>query len=334
MPSSPWAATGSAGSATAATTPLGTQAGVDGAQNGVNQINSVDYLSNQDKIQLRRDWDAEQQIKTQLDAQASALGVSATAYDNAVAALSSNLISAGAPSGWATSWPDGTAFNVTSIVINLRTWWTSIALNRDTLRKAIGDKIQANAAYSDALARSSNNLIKNGNCEQTTPPPTGYEAAGVAVGGAYTGTRSVHIAPNAGWAFFDKANIPCVGGDQFRFEATAYNNTTNQCLLALEWFDSIGAVLSETSTAVYSTTGVWSALTLDGIAPGSAASVSFRVQAYSSSAGTSNTYFDNLFACRKVNVGMLQADAIQTSNYTESGGNPTAGAKMDTATRR
>ena len=331
MPSSPWAATGSAGNATAATTPLGTQAGVDGAQNGVNQINSVDYLSNQDKIQLRRDWDAEQQIKTQLDAQASAMGVSATAYDNAVAALSTNLISAGAPSGWATTWPDGTTFAVTSIVINLRTWWSSIATNRASLQKACQDKIQANAAYADALARSSNNLIKNSNSENANP--TGVEANGVVAYGYHSGTKCRTLVASGGYdgPLPLTTFIPCSVGDQFYLQAYGYRTSAGAgnarmylTFYAADQSTITGYVSIEALTTSYPATPYSNSM----IAPTNSSYVRVALENDLVTAAV-EVYWDDMYLCRKISTGMLQADAIQTSNYAETSGNPTAGAKMD-----
>lgn len=177
------------------------------------------------------------------------------------------------------------------------------------------------AAYADALARSSHNLIKNGNSEQLTPTPSGMEAAGVTTDNFYTGTRSVMIKPNAGWAILDKGTAPCVPGDQFRFESQVYNATTNKCVLILEWFNAAGSAIAETGTAEYTGTGAWNYMTLDGTAPANAAKVAFRCQAYSTSPGTSPTYFDNLYGCRKVTAGMLEADlavvgVIRSPGYT------------------
>ncbi|BDU76310.1 TipJ family phage tail tip protein [Mesoterricola sediminis] len=122
------------------------------AQGGVDQINSVNYLVNLDKITLVQDWKAELQTQTQLDSQASTLGVSATAYDAAVAALSSGLISAGAPSNWATLWPDGTTWAKTGIMTSLQGWWQNIVSARTALMTAITAKVNTTATASGATA--------------------------------------------------------------------------------------------------------------------------------------------------------------------------------------
>jgi hypothetical protein len=296
----------------------------DAAQTGVNQINSVDYLSNQDKIQLRRDWDAEQQIKTQLDAQAASLGVTATAYDNAVAALSTNLIAAGAPAGWATSWPDGTTFAATSIVTNLRTWWSSIATNRAALQKSCQDKIQTNAAYADAMARSTYNLIKNPNSEDANP--TGFEANGVTTTNPYIGTKCRQFSGGASPLPFT-GKIPCAPGDQFALQLYGLCSVSSDSALIIymSFWDASGAEVQFTGT---SATLDWTSYKLRSTtqtAPATAVSVSFAVRA-----GTSGvTYWlDCLYATRLIATGMIQTDAIQSSDYAEDGfGNPTAGFK-------
>jgi len=127
----------------------------EGAQSGVNQINSVDWLTNVDKITLVQDWNSEQQIKTQLDSQASTLSVSSTSYDNTVATLSTSLIAAGAPAGWATTWPDGTNWNSTGIMTNIQAWWASIASARTSLMNAITNKVASNSLPSTGTASNS-----------------------------------------------------------------------------------------------------------------------------------------------------------------------------------
>ena len=58
---------------------------------------SVNYLTNTDKITLIQQYNAELATKTSLDASALALSVPTTAYDSAVAAISTTLVSDGAP---------------------------------------------------------------------------------------------------------------------------------------------------------------------------------------------------------------------------------------------
>ncbi len=102
----------------------------------VGNINSVDYLAVIDQIMLLRDWNNEANVKTQLDTQATALSITTekTTYDNAVAALSSSLIAAGAPGGWASgAWPSTVFGPVTGIMTSLAGWWATIATARTAL---------------------------------------------------------------------------------------------------------------------------------------------------------------------------------------------------------
>ena len=105
-----------------------------------NQANSLNYLTNADKVALLTQWKAELQTQTNLDGSAASTvpTTSHTAYDAAVTTLSTNLIAAGAPSGWATSWPDGaTSGPWTGVKTNLQTWWASVAAARSALQAAI-----------------------------------------------------------------------------------------------------------------------------------------------------------------------------------------------------
>jgi len=126
MPNSPWTETGSSISLVPSTTTIGSDP------------ENVNYLSNQDKINLMAQYTSELATKTSLDTLASTLSVSATAYDNAVAAISTALINAGAPSNWATTWPDGTTSGPwPGIQTSLSGLWATIATQRTTLQSTI-----------------------------------------------------------------------------------------------------------------------------------------------------------------------------------------------------
>ena len=106
----------------------------------VNQANSADYLVNADKMALMSSWATELATQTQLDASAAAMvpAASHTAYDAAVTALSTGLISSGAPANWASTWPDGTTSGPwTGIKSSLKTWWAAIATARAALQASI-----------------------------------------------------------------------------------------------------------------------------------------------------------------------------------------------------
>lgn len=125
--------------------PGGSSPAVYGSVTVANVV-SNNTLSDLEKAFLIQKWNDEAQTKTQLDSQASTYSVSATDYDNAVAALSSGLIAAGAPSNWASTWPDGTTFTASGIVASLAGWWSTIASTRTALQGAINAKILANAS--------------------------------------------------------------------------------------------------------------------------------------------------------------------------------------------
>lgn len=139
----------------------------DAAQTTGNQINSVDYLANVDKITLRQQWDSEAYTQAQLNAQATSAGVSSTAYGNAIAALSTALVSAGAPSNWATTWPDGTTSGPwTGIATTTRNAWATIAQERAKLIGAIAAAdatTKANNAQTSAVSTAANDALSKMN---------------------------------------------------------------------------------------------------------------------------------------------------------------------------
>jgi len=113
---------------------------------------NVNYLTNADKIALMAQYSAMLATKTTLDETASSLGISSSFYDNACANISTTLIAAGAPSNWATIWPDGTTSgpwpNIQGDLANL---WAQIASQQTALQTAISSA-QAAAAEAAAVA--------------------------------------------------------------------------------------------------------------------------------------------------------------------------------------
>jgi len=138
---------------------------------------NADCLSNADKIQLIAQWKAEAASQTSLDAQAVALSMPNTSgtpryvYDASVTALSSNLIAAGAPSNWATIWPDGTTWNCAAIKAYLSTWWSTIAGNRATFIAAIS-QAQATISQNAAIATAASNALAKMNVMGLQNPNT------------------------------------------------------------------------------------------------------------------------------------------------------------------
>jgi hypothetical protein len=140
MPNSPWTETGSSISLVPSTTTIGSDP------------ENVNYLSNQDKINLMAQYTAELAMKTSLDTLASTWRVSSTFYDNAVAAISTALINAGAPSNWATTWPDGTTSGPwPGIQTSLANLWAQVATQRTALQSSVSAS-QAAAAQAAAIS--------------------------------------------------------------------------------------------------------------------------------------------------------------------------------------
>jgi hypothetical protein len=141
MPNSVWTETASSTSLLLVTSP------VDGSS-----PENVNYLTNADKITLMAQYAAALATKTSLDTLAASLSISSSFYDGAVANISSALITAGAPSNWATTWPDGTTSGPwTNIQGDLANLWAQIASQQTALQAAIS-AAQAAAAYSTAVA--------------------------------------------------------------------------------------------------------------------------------------------------------------------------------------
>jgi hypothetical protein len=125
MPTSAWTESGSSISLVPVTSTI------DGSSN-------VNYLTNSYKVALMQQYAAELAMKTSLDTLASSLSVSSAAYDNAVAAISTTLTTAGAPSNWATIWPDGTTSGPwTGIQTAISADWAAVAAARTSLQSTI-----------------------------------------------------------------------------------------------------------------------------------------------------------------------------------------------------
>ncbi len=143
MPNSTWTETGASISLAPSVTPVSVSSSPE----------DVNYLTNSDKITLMAQYSAELATKTSLDETAASLGVSSSAYDNAVALISATLTDAGAPANWATVWPDGTTFGpVTGIQTSLANDWEEVASQRAALHSSIA---AANAAAAQAAAVAS-----------------------------------------------------------------------------------------------------------------------------------------------------------------------------------
>ncbi len=141
MPNSSWIETGSSISLVPVTTPIAPGS----------SINDVNYLTNANKIALMSQYSAELAIKTSLDTLAVTWVVSSAAYDAAVAAVSASLTSAGAPSNWATTWPDGTTSGPWPFIQTILSGdFAAVATQRTALQAAISEA-QAGVAETAAI---------------------------------------------------------------------------------------------------------------------------------------------------------------------------------------
>jgi hypothetical protein len=128
MPDSAWTETGSSISLVPVTSTI------DPGSNSTN----VNYLTNSYKAALMQQYAGELAMKTSLDSLAATWTVSSAAYDSSVAAINATLVNAGAPSNWATIWPDGTTSGPwAGIQTALSGDWAAIATQRTTLQAAI-----------------------------------------------------------------------------------------------------------------------------------------------------------------------------------------------------
>jgi hypothetical protein len=197
MPNSVWTESGSSISLDPTTTPISISSSAE----------NVHYLTNEDKISLMAQYSSELATKTVLDETATGLGLSVTAYDNAVAGIGTTLTTAGAPANWATVWPDGTTFGPSnSIRIFLASAWSTVASARGSLQMAIAaaqaakskeDAITSSVRSALALA-SSESIVPNG--AFTTGDDTGWSATDSGVAGVFgslpDGSSGFTLSPN------------------------------------------------------------------------------------------------------------------------------------------
>jgi len=142
MPDSSWTETGSSISLIPTTTPI----------DPGSSPSNVNYLTNSYKAALMQQYAGELAMKTSLDSLATTWGCSATAYNNAVAAINTTITGfSGAPANWATIWPDGTMSGPwMGVQTMLSSNWSAIATQRTALQGAIS-AAQAAAAQSAAV---------------------------------------------------------------------------------------------------------------------------------------------------------------------------------------
>ena len=153
MPNSPWTETAASISLVPVTTTIDPGSSAE----------NVNYLTNSDKIALMSQYSAELAMKTELDTAASGVAISSATYDNAVAAISTTLTSAGAPANWATAWPDGTTSGPwTGIQTSLANDWATVASARATLQTQISSA-QAEQAQQAAITAAATDATTKAN---------------------------------------------------------------------------------------------------------------------------------------------------------------------------
>lgn len=257
---------------------------------------SNDYLDNAAKIVLVGDWNAEAVIKISLDASAVLLSMPNTSgtpryvYDAAVAAISTNLIAAGAPAAWATSWPDGATWSHAGIKAALAGWWTTVAAARAAFQTAIGlaqsSAAQA-AAISDTTSRAllklnfatsdglringttldgasitsaamsnsnSTNLIPNGNSE--TPAPAAGWPSGCAEA---SGLVNVNAIVGGAYTGRSGANARMAAMASWIYVSNRIAASPGDQFYGQAWAMpvDVGGVLAQYSINYYNAAGVW-----------------------------------------------------------------------------
>jgi len=143
VPNSTWTETGSSISLVPVTSPIDPGSSVE----------NVNYVTNADKIALMAQYASELAMKTSLDSLATTWVVPSTTYNSAVAMINTTITSySGAPSNWATIWPDGTNSGPwTGVQTSLSSDWAAIATARTALQASIS-AAQAGAAQAAAIA--------------------------------------------------------------------------------------------------------------------------------------------------------------------------------------
>jgi hypothetical protein len=154
MPDSSWTETGSSISLIPTTTPI------DPGSSPAN----ANYLTNAYKAALMQQYAGELAMKTSLDSLATTWGCSATAYNNAVAAINTTITGfSGAPANWATIWPDGTMSGPwLGVQTLLAANWATIATQRTALQGAIS-AAQASAAQAASVAAAATDATNKSN---------------------------------------------------------------------------------------------------------------------------------------------------------------------------
>ena len=122
-------------------------------------MSSVSFLTPSEQIAFMAQFTAMLSTQTSLDATAHSLSISTTTYDAAVANISTQLIAAGAPSNFASTWPTMTTFGpATDIQTDLANLFAEVASQQAALQSEISAQ-QASRAQAAAVATAASNAL-------------------------------------------------------------------------------------------------------------------------------------------------------------------------------
>jgi hypothetical protein len=120
----------------------------------ISELNSTSFLTPSDQIALLQQLNAVLATQTSLDATAKSLGISSAQYDASITAISTELIDAGAPSNFLTTWPMTTVFGpVTGIQTNLSNLFAEVSAQQTAIQTEISSA-NAEAAQIAAVAQA------------------------------------------------------------------------------------------------------------------------------------------------------------------------------------
>jgi len=360
-------ALGSAADVTAvAAAAAAAQASANTANADLANIASDSLLTPDEKPRVIQDRDVILAEQSGIDAQATAYAITTekTAYDTAVSALTTYLATLTSPVLWS-----DIAGNTTIVGATFRGKFADVYTTRQALLNKIYDTARARAAsaqstadaasgaasaaqtaataaaqaaaYADTLARSSHNLIKNGNSEDANP--TGFEAAGVSTyaPNAYTGSSYRAVTSITGqYPDITVGEAPADPGDWFLFSAMVWamdagGGAGGGAAVVITFLNSAGTVLSGDAGNIVPVSGSknYQRSELSLQAPAGTTRVRFLCSSRLMKTGN-YALFDCLYACRKISAGMLEADlavvgVIRSPNYVAgSYGNAPQGFKQ------
>jgi len=187
------------------------------------------------------------------------------------------------------------------------------------------------AGYADNLARSPQNLIKNGNSEDASP--TGLEAANVEAYAAKTGTKARRILrATAGSTYVQVAQFPVAPGEQYMAQGWVTLDAGVTARIYLDWWSASSLISSSTTDQVTGSAG-YTLSSGGGVAPAGSILCKVYISATTTSPNT-EAVWDELYCCRKISAGMLEADiallgVVRSPGYSAgSSGNAPTGFKL------